>query len=118
AIAAAALLLPLPGAMVIGALACVLYVGDQLLVQPSFVFSTAALGQLVLFAVIALVTAGLGDRLRRTWRALDAAEHELRQLRLDTNDILATIDTGLITLDGEGRLVQCNAAAQAVLGLD
>jgi two-component system sensor histidine kinase PilS (NtrC family) len=117
-IAAAALLLPLPGGMVIGALACVLYVADTVWLQPAFALSTAAFGQIVLFAVIALVTAGLGDRLRRTWKALGEAEHELRQLRLDTNDILATIDTGLLTMDGEGRLVQCNGAAQAVLGLD
>jgi two-component system, NtrC family, sensor histidine kinase PilS len=116
-IAAGALLLPLPGGMLIGALACLLYMADALWLQPEFALTTGAVGQIVLFSVIALVTAALGSRLRRTWKALDAVESELRQLKLDTNEILASIDTGLITLDGNGRLVVCNPAAETVLGL-
>jgi two-component system sensor histidine kinase PilS (NtrC family) len=117
-IAAGALLLPLPGGMLIGALACLLYVADALWLQPEFALTTGAAGQIVLFAVIALVTAALGSRLRRSWKALGEAESELRQLRLDTTDILAAIDTGLITIDGVGRLVHCNPAAELVLGLN
>ncbi|MGH7505573.1 MAG: two-component system sensor histidine kinase NtrB [Longimicrobiales bacterium] len=116
-IAAAALLLPLPGGMLVGALACVLYIADTLWLQPGFAVTPGAIGQIVLFGVIALVTAALGDRLRRSWARLGRAESELRQLRLDTNDILATIDTGLVTVDGGGRLMHCNAAAESVLGL-
>ena len=116
-IAAAALLVPVPGAMLIGGLACALYIADMLWLQPGFTPTTGAVGQIVLFGVIALVTAALGSRLRRSWARLGRAESELRQLRLDTNDILATIDTGLVTVDGEGRLIHCNAAADSVLGL-
>lgn len=131
-IVAGSLLLPLPGGMLIGALACILYLAD-LIVWYERVGAGAAtvnvLGlsvpeplasaslQIVLFAILALVTAAVGDRLRRTGSLLGEVESELRQLRLDTNDILAAIDTSLVTVDHEGRLIYMNVAAEAVLGL-
>jgi two-component system sensor histidine kinase PilS (NtrC family) len=114
-IAAAALLLPLPGGMLIGALASLLYFADVLLVD---VVSMAALLQVVLFGLVAIATAALGDRLRRAGRALGAAESELRQLRLDVNEMLGAIDTGLVTVDGEGRLSHWNEAAVGLLSLN
>jgi len=69
--------------------------------------------QMAIFTVIALLTAYLGDRARRT----GDVESELRQLRLDHGDILAAIDTGVATVDGEGRLVYMNDAAAALLGV-
>jgi two-component system, NtrC family, sensor histidine kinase PilS len=116
-IAAGALLLPLPGGMLIGALASLLYFADMVWWQPGGPTS-AALLQIVLFVIVAMVTAALGDRLRRAGSALGAVESELRQLRLDTSEMLETIDTGLLTLDGEGRLVYMNGAAQQHLGMD
>lgn len=115
-IAAGALLLPLPGGMLIGALTSLLYFADLLwghegpVPGPVFV-------QMAVFAVIALVTGYLGDRLRRTGVALGEVESELRQLRLDHGDILAALDTGVITVDGEGRLVYMNEAAAGLLGM-
>ncbi len=113
-IAAGALLLPLPGGVLVGALASALYFADALWLQPTAPTITMFL-QIGLFALTAIATGSLGDRLRQTGTALGAAESELRQLRLDTSEILATIDTGLITVDGAGRLVQANGAALQVL---
>jgi two-component system sensor histidine kinase PilS (NtrC family) len=45
-------------------------------------------------------------------------ESALRQLRLDTGDILANLTTGVLTVDGIGRLAYANPAAEALLGLD
>jgi two-component system sensor histidine kinase PilS (NtrC family) len=115
-IAAAALLLPMPGGLLIGALASILYIADMLWLQPFGVLLESLL-QVALFVVIAAVTAMLGHRLRRTGTALGMAESELRQLRLDTSDILAAIDTGLVTVDGEGKLMYMNDAAQTILEL-
>lgn len=131
-IVAGSLLLPLPGGMLIGALACILYLADLIVwfdrmgaggalvnilgVSVPEPLASATL-QIVLFATMALVTAALGDRLRRTGSMLGEIESELRQLRLDTNDILAAIDTGLVTVDNDGRLVYMNVAAEGVLGL-
>src|SRR5690606_25512641 len=113
-IAAGALLLPLPGGVLVGGLASALYFADAMWLQPQSPTVTMLL-QIGVFAVTALLTGNLGDRLRAAGTALGAAESELRQLRLDTSEILATIDTGLITVDGAGRLVHANGAALQVL---
>jgi two-component system sensor histidine kinase PilS (NtrC family) len=70
-----------------------------------------------LFCAMAVATAAVGDRLRRTGTALGAMESELRQLRLETGDILDGIDTALVTVDGEGRLLYMNTAAVKMLGI-
>ncbi|MBI4408781.1 MAG: PAS domain-containing protein [Gemmatimonadetes bacterium] len=115
-IAAGALLLPLPGGVLIGGLCSILYFADivwlHTAVPPGSVFI-----QIALFAVLALVTGYLGDRVRQAGTALGAVESELRQLRLDTSDVLATIDTGVVTVDAVGRLVYVNAAAESLLSL-
>jgi two-component system, NtrC family, sensor histidine kinase PilS len=114
-ITAGALLLPLPGGMLIGALASVMYFADLALLADGA--STEHMLRIVLFGAVAVATAAVGERLRRTGRALGAVEMELRQLRLDTADILETIDTGLVTVDGEGHLSYMNRAATELLEL-
>ena len=129
-IAAGALLLPLPGGVMIGALASLLYFADLVWGHPQPLGGMISilglqvpaqwgltLLQIAVFAIIALATGALGDRLRKTGSALGAVQLELRQLRLDTNDILGAIDTGLVTVDDQGRLVYMNGAAEHVVGL-
>ncbi len=115
-ISAGALLLPLVGALVIGALASVLYTADLVLgfQEPLTIFVGL---RIVLFAAVAVVTALIGDRLRRAGQALGAVASELYQLRLDTDDILANLTTGVITVDGDGRLAYANPAAEGLLGV-
>src|SRR5688572_19188173 len=114
-ITSAALLLPLPGGMVMGALASVLFIGDMI-VHVSGSPTLVDFLRSGLFVLVAAATAAVADRLRRTGSALVAVESELRQLRLDTTEILAAIDTGLVTVDGDGRLVHMNSAAETLLG--
>jgi two-component system, NtrC family, sensor histidine kinase PilS len=116
-ISEAALLLPLPGGVLIGALAGILYFADIFWFHAGSFTGTVAY-QIVLFAAVALVTGLLGDRVRRAGMALGAVQSELRQLRLDTGDILASINTGVLTVDESGRLVYLNPAGEALLGLD
>jgi two-component system sensor histidine kinase PilS (NtrC family) len=116
-ITAAALLLPLPGGMLIGALSALLFLVNVLVVVDGTPTREVFL-RIALFGVMAVVTATVGDRLRRTGTALGAIESELRQLRLDTNEMLAAIDTGLVTVDGAGRLTYMNQAATQLLGLN
>ena len=116
-IVAGSLLLPLPGGMLTGALAALLYLADMLWLQPLPPSSGAYL-QVALYAVLAMVTAALGSRLRRAGTELGVVESELRQLRLDTSEILDAIDTGLLTVDGSGVLVHMNGAGQGLLGID
>lgn len=115
-ITAAALLLPLPGGMLIGALASLLFLVDVILLPHNEPTITEFL-RVVLFAVVAVAAAAVGERLRRAGVQLGVAESELRQLRLDTNELLATIDTALVTVDGAGRLMHVNGAATDLLRL-
>jgi two-component system, NtrC family, sensor histidine kinase PilS len=108
-----ALLLPLPGGMLIGALASISYFADQAWVNTLTIADTF---QILLFALVALITGWLGDRVRRTGMRLGAVESELQQLRLDTGDILGNIATGVLTVDAQGRLAYMNRAAQELLG--
>jgi two-component system, NtrC family, sensor histidine kinase PilS len=109
-----ALLLPLPGGVLIGALASISYFADQLWVNTLTIADTF---QILLFALVALITGWLGDRVRRTGLQLGQVESELQQLRLDTSDILGNIATGVLTVDAQGRLAYMNRAAQDLLGI-
>jgi two-component system sensor histidine kinase PilS (NtrC family) len=121
-----ALLLPLRGGLLVGALATLLYFADAvwggalteamggMASEPEL---TIVVIRLPLFLAIAGATGWLGDRLKRTGSQLGAVESELRQLRLDTSDILGTLDTGVVTLDPDGRVAYMNPAAEALLGM-
>jgi two-component system, NtrC family, sensor histidine kinase PilS len=117
AIFAASILLPFLGGVLIGVLASFLYFIDVVLDAHSQL-TAATLLQITLFTTVALVTGYLGDRLRQTGAALGEMETELYRLRLDTTDILAGISTGVLTVDGEGRLLYLNTAASELLTLD
>ncbi|MDX1493565.1 MAG: ATP-binding protein [Longimicrobiales bacterium] len=113
-ISAGALLLPLPGGVLIGGLVSILYFADLVWgYQETFTIFVAL--RIALFTIVALITGLLGDRLRRAGQALGEVESKLHQLRLDTGDILANLSTGVITVDGDGRLAYANPAAAALL---
>ncbi|MBT8488022.1 MAG: PAS domain-containing protein [Gemmatimonadetes bacterium] len=113
-ISAGALLLPLPGGVLIGGLVSILYFADLVWgYQETFTIFVAL--RIALFTVVALITGLLGDRLRRAGQALGEVENKLQQLRLDTGDILANLSTGVITVDGDGRLAYENPAAASLL---
>jgi two-component system sensor histidine kinase PilS (NtrC family) len=116
-IAEGALLLPLPGGVLIGGFAIILYFADLFWFHGEVDFSGTVLYQIGLFSAIALATGLLGDRLRRAGIELEGVESELRQLRLDTSDILGSMSTGILTVDFAGRLVYVNPAGEALLGI-
>lgn len=116
-IAEGALLLPLPGGVLIGGLAAMLYAADIVWGHAESLTGSVAL-QIGLFALVAILIGLLGDRVRRAGMALGAVESELRRLRVDTTEILTSIDTGVLTVDREERLVYMNPAAEAILGMD
>ena len=112
-----ALLLPLPGGVLIGVLSSILYFADLVWGRPeSLDLDTAGL-QIGLFAVVALITGWLGDRVQRTWLALGEVQSELVRLRLDTGDILTNISTGVLTVVDGGRLGYINRAGERFLDL-
>lgn len=116
-IAAAGLLLPFRGGVLIGALACLLYFADAVWGNPTGDPPGTIFLQIAVFAMVALATGVLGDRLRQAGAALGEVESELRRLRLETDEILGALDTGILTVDAGGRLEYLNAAAESLLDL-
>jgi len=114
-IVAAAVLLPFVGGILIGLLVSLLFFAD--VAWTAGHVDASVVLQVALFATVALATGFLGDRLRQTGVVLGEVETELRLLRLDTDDVLASIATGLITVDGAGRLAFINPAAADLLGV-
>ncbi len=116
-ICAAAVLLPMLGGILVGLLASILYFTDIALSAPQALLEPGVLLQTALFATVAMVTGYLGDRLRQTGTVLGEIETELRLLRLDTDEILGSMNSGILTVDGGGRLVYMNPAASEILSL-
>jgi two-component system sensor histidine kinase PilS (NtrC family) len=115
-IAVAALVLPIRGALLVAGGAAVLYAADALWLRAG----TPHPGVLVQLAVFAVVAAGAGviaARLRQAGVGRDALAAQLVQVQLEAADILRTIRSGIVTVDGAGRLLYANPAAADLLGL-
>jgi two-component system sensor histidine kinase PilS (NtrC family) len=72
--------------------------------------------QLAVFASVAAVTAYLASRVSVMGREREALAGELAQVRLEAADVLRNLRTGVVTVDGDGRLLYCNPAAEEILG--
>ena len=116
-IAVAALLLPVGGGLLIAVLGNVLYVADSL-GQVSELLDVALWLQLAVFAVVAVGSALIAERLRRAGSGSERLAAELVQVRLQAEDILRTIESGILTIDRDGHLLYANPAAGRLLGLD
>ena len=112
----AALVLSTLGGILIGLFGVVLYLGSSIW-GTGGALESAVVFQIGLFVVVALVAGFLGARLRAAGAALGEVQTELAQLRLDTGDILNTMSTGVITVDGSGTLAYINPAAEEMLDL-
>lgn len=116
-LAAYAVLLPLGWATVVALLAVGGYVADMLVTgRPGL--DTAFWVQVLLFSVVFVVVSVLGGYLRRADAEQFTLEHELRRVRLEADDILRNIRSGVITVSGDGRLAFINPTGERLLGLD
>jgi PAS domain S-box-containing protein len=74
--------------------------------------------QIVIFNVVFVIVAVLARRLREAGAEQATLEVELRRVRLEADDILHNIRSGVLTVDGLGRLAFLNPTAARILGLD
>ncbi len=113
-IATASLLLPAGGALLVALLGNVLYVADSFFTIDAS-FSAAVWLQLGVFAFVALGSAFLSGKLQEVGAGSEA---ELAHVRLQAADILFNIRSGVLTVDGGGRLLYANPMAEHLLGVE
>ena len=114
--AAAAILLPTRGALLVAGLGSTLYVADVIMFgeQP---LSVALLLQLVVFVGVAFGTSSIAAKLRERGQGTERLAAELASVRLRAADILANIRSGIITVDEFGALQYANPMASELLDL-
>ena len=116
-IATTSLLVPVSGGLIIAALGIAFYFTDVVIILHSPLSEPAVWLQL---AVIALVTLGiryLSARLRESGEGKALLVEALEQTRLQADEILRNIRSGVITVNAEGRLLYANPTAEQLLGI-
>ena len=116
-IAVAALMLKASTGLLIAALGCLFYFADVILAHRS----SLDLGywlQLGVFAGVALSSGYIATRLRDARAGHEELAAELVKVRLQAEDILRNIRSGIVTVDVAGNLVYANPAASSLLGMD
>jgi PAS domain S-box-containing protein len=116
-VVAYALLIP-PGWVAITAvLTSLLYLGDTIWTH-GLTGDTASWTQVTLYILVFGLVAVLGHRLREAGMEQATLATELQRVRLEADDILRNIRSGVLTVDGLGRLAFINPTAERLLDLD
>lgn len=115
-IGSASILLPGGGGLLVTGLGLALFLADGLLVNEAPLNVVAWL-QFAVFGAVAAASAFISARLQELGTGREELAAELVQARLQASDILHNIRSGVITVDGEGRLLYANAAAASLLGI-
>lgn len=71
---------------------------------------------ILIFYLVAFIAGYLAERLRDQDLRLADTSRALRRARLETDDILRHLNSGLITVDAEGCVVYFNRTAERILG--
>lgn len=115
--AAASLLLPGIGALLIAAFGIALYSADVIFSHRGD-YDLSVLLQLGVFAAVALGVTYLSARLQEAGGAREELEARLVLAKLQAEDILHNIRSGIVTADSNGLLLFANPSAGALLGFD
>ena len=115
-IAVYALLMPLRVGVFTAILGAGIFLADAYLAQP-VPPGTWVWGQVAIVTVVFLVVAFLGQRLRAAGVEQTQLESELLRVQLEADEILRNIRSGVLTVDGQGRLAFLNLAAEHLLGI-
>src|SRR5215216_75202 len=98
-------------------LASVLFLGDTIWTHGASL-DTVSWAQIGVFNLVFAIMAVLGHRLREAGMEQATLATELQRVRLEADDILRNIRSGVLTVDGFGRLAFINPTAERLLDLD
>ncbi|MEW5994384.1 MAG: ATP-binding protein [Candidatus Zixiibacteriota bacterium] len=71
---------------------------------------------LLIFYLVAFISGYLAERIKAQDQRLDDASRALKRARLETDDILRHLNSGLLTIDAAGHIIFFNRAAERILG--
>ncbi len=117
-IASATLMLPLGGGLLIAALGIVLFFADTVFGVNAEMHSGIVWAQLGVFAAVSLGLAILASQLQKAGEGKQVLVAALEHARLQADDILRNIQSGVVTIDWAGRLLYANPKAQGLLGVN
>ncbi|MGD2135262.1 MAG: ATP-binding protein [Gemmatimonadales bacterium] len=115
-IGVSAVLMPFASSSLVTALASLLYVADIVFFQ-SVELSGAVFMQLGVFVAVFVSSGLIASRVRVVGVEREELKQEVQRLKLEASDILRAIQSGVITVDGDGIVVYANPAATRLLGL-
>jgi two-component system sensor histidine kinase PilS (NtrC family) len=116
-IAAYALLMSFGGGLLVALAIAVVYFGDSVLLVGSLP-GLAFWGQVGVFIAAYVLVGALASRLRAAGVERQTLEIELRRVRLEADEILRHIRSGVMTVDDTGRLAFINPMAERLLQID
>ncbi len=116
-IATSSLLVPTGGGLFVAALGIVLYFADALMTPGPGPIDAAVWLQVGVIALVALVIRYLSAELRESGEGAGQLVAALQQSRLQADDILRNIRSGVVTVDIDGRLLYANPTAEHLLGI-
>jgi two-component system sensor histidine kinase PilS (NtrC family) len=116
-IAVSAVVMPLGSSLLVTALASLLYLADIIWWHP-VQLSVGVWLQIAVFVFVFSATGLIASRVRIMGAQREILEREVRRLTLEAADILRNITSGVVTVDGEDRVLYANPAALGLLGLD
>jgi two-component system, NtrC family, sensor histidine kinase PilS len=114
-IAVTALLMPPASAGLVTILAGLVYFAEVFWGHPT-AMPVGIWIQLGVFVLVAAVTVYLASRVTVMGAEREALAAEVRQVQLEADDVLRNIRTGVVTVDGDGRLLYANPASEEILG--
>jgi len=116
-IAVYALLMSFGGGLSMALGVAVVYFADSMWLDPSRI-GLAFWGQVAVFVGAYLLVGMLASRLRAAGVERQTLEYELRRVRLEADEILRNIRSGVMTVDETGRLAFINPMAERLLQID
>jgi two-component system sensor histidine kinase PilS (NtrC family) len=112
-----ALLLPVGRGLIVVALACTCYIAITVYASPAMP-EAHFWYQVGVIAFVGALIAVLGNRLTDASREQVALAAALYQARLEADEILGSIQSGVLSVDGDGRLGYINPRGRMILGAD